>query len=799
MKYTKQILFAAITAILLHPLSASAQIGPDLKPPGLDENHPIDSYTRLGKSFSGEDWRHETSWELNASDIVFSAAKKRQLISEAPSTIHIITDRDIAAYGWRSLAEILRHVPGVQTLTTKSSFQSVMIRGLVGTEDNNSRILWLQNGVPMNDVRDSGIWLDETYPVELIKRIEVVLGPGSALYGSGAFQGVINIFTKDPSDINKYGEYRVALQNNMTFKASAIAAYTSEDGKLGILGHVAGNTTQGSGLIGDFVYTNYSMAQAGDNLTNNGNALDFRGESLKSNSDKHWYNINFKLNYEQIKWELGFTDIYAGADGNESVPNIDYATIHYNDKLNGGYVSPDQVEAAGEDYLDADRYPYRFNRREFYTDLIYEDNFGESINFLALLSYRLNYYEHKHYRNYKDAEEVKEFFNVYNQDDSDGIISSYANKVNYNTLQHKLYALTQVQWHIYDANELIAGLVFEYQYIRSDDFMNGKGYPDIKNSAGENIMLDATKLGQLTPSIFIQDEQRFWNDRIILTAGARFDAYRIYGSGDKAPDYAPSWRFAFLAKWTDWMTMRLSYGYSFKEPSLYQLYIDTFDAVGNPELDPETLHNIELSFLFTPTYFMKIRLDTFATFIDNLIVMQYDKFKNISALGEDGRYTPVQDGGAKLFGFEIGLDTAIGMNWNLYTHYNFLYSISDYKEVNKSDRIPDDAMHRFKVGATYRNDMFTADLAMFLVGGTPSTASDMAWDSRSEYATPFYAIFQPQFSVNVGANIGLSVQGSYAFSEGFASSPTHAYYYEKEGVPVSRYNVMFSAFYPFKK
>jgi len=799
MKYTKQVLLAAAASLLLCPLSASAQIGPDLKPPGLDENHPIDSYTRLGKGYAGEDWRHETSWELNASDIVFSAAKKRQLISEAPSTIHIITDREIAAYGWRSLPEILRHVPGVQTLTTKSSFQSVMIRGLVGTEDNNSRILWLQNGVPMNDVRDSGIWLDETYPVELIKRIEVVLGPGSALYGSGAFQGVINIFTKDPADINKYGEYRVALQNNMTFKASAIAAYTSEDGKLGILGHVAGNTTQGSGLVGDYVYTNYAMAQAGDNLTNNANALDMRGESLESNSDKHWYNINFKLNYESIKLELGFTDIYAGADGNESVPNIDYGTIHYNENLNGGYVSEDKVNKENEDYLDNDRYPYRFNRREFYTDLIYEDNFGDSVSFLALLSYRMNYYEHKHYRNYKDANEVQSFYNVYNDKDKENYISSYANKVNYDTMQHKLYALAQVQWHIYDANELIAGLVLEYQHIQSNDFMNGNGYPDTKNSNNENLLIDATTLGQLTPSIFIQDEQRFWNDRIILTAGARFDAYRIYMSDEKAPDYAPSWRFAFLGKWTDWMTMRLSYGYSFKEPSLYQLYIDTFDAVGNPALEPETLHNVELSFLFTPTYFMKIRLDTFATFVDNLIMMQYNNDKNINILGEDGRYTPVQGAKAQIYGFEIGLDSAIGQHWNLYSHYNFLYSKLDSEEDSGSDRIPNDAMHRFKVGATFRNDMFTADLAMFLVGGTPETTSDMGWKSRKEYSTPFYAIFQPQFSVNVGANIGLSLQGSYAFSEGFDSSPTHSYYYEKEGVPVSRYNIMFSAFYPFKK
>ncbi|MBQ9243160.1 MAG: TonB-dependent receptor [Proteobacteria bacterium] len=804
------IMSTILGAFLLMPSAAFAQIGPNLIPPGLDPDHPLDAYSKDSKKRI-DDWRHEASWELNANDVVFSAAKKRQLISEAPSTIHVITDREIAAHGWRSLPEILRHVPGVQTLTTKSQFKSVMIRGLVGTEDNNSRILWLQNGVPMNDVRDSGIWLDETYPVEMIKRIEVVLGPGSALYGSGAFQGVINIFTKDPNDIDKYGEYRLSIQNNLTFKASAIAAYTSESGDFGVLGHVSGNTTQGPGLIGDYVYNTYAMSQAADNISANGGATDMRAASIDNNSDKHWYNIDFKLNYKSFKWNLGFTDIYAGADGTEIVPNIDTSTLAYDKNLAGGIVSRDELPE-GNAYTANDRYLYRFNRREFFTDFIYEDNFGDSVSFLSVLAYRLNHYDNQHYRNYHNAEEVEK---DYCDQPSKCDFKGYQDKVNFDTMQHKLYGLAQVQWRIYEANELIAGLVLEYQHITTPEFMNGQGSISSKD-ADIDKNIDATTLGQLTPSIFLQDEQRFWNDRIILTAGARFDAYRIYASGDKSPDYAPSWRFAFLGKWTDWMTMRLSYGYSFKEPSLYQLYIDTFDYRGTPDLKPETLHNVELSFLFTPTYFMKIRLDTFATLMNNLIIMQYDSNYSLPALGEAGRFVPNQKEGegANIFGFELSLDTSIGPNWNLYTHYNFLYSYRTYSDIadqNTSDAnadsskievdqiVPDDAMHRFKLGATYMNDYLAADLAFFLVGGTPTTKSNSGWKSRNTYATPLYAIFQPQVTVGLPHNLGIMLQGSYAFSEGMTESPTYKFYYEKENIPVSRYSVMFSLMYPFKK
>ena len=113
--------------------------------------------------------------------------------------------------------------------------------------------------------------------------------------------------------------------------------------------------------------------------------------------------------------------------------------------------------------------------------------------------------------------------------------------------------------------------------------------------------------------------------------------------------------------------------------------------------------------------------------------------------------------------------------------------------------VPDDAMHRVKLGATYMNDYVTADLAGFLVAGTPKPQSNSGWSSRIAYSTPAYFILQPQVTVNLGANIGMMVEGSYAFSKGLLDSPTYRFYYEKEGVPVNRYSLMLSLMYPFRK
>ena len=497
-------LFFALLSLGVLQENAFAQIGPDLRPPGLPPDHPLHAYSDTDKDDSSA-WFISNDWDLDTSDIVFSAAKKKQLISEAPSTIHVITARDIAAHGYRSLPEILRHIPGVQVQTTQSQFHSVMIRGLVGTENNNSRILWLQNGVPMNDVRDSGIWLDETYPIELIKRIEVVLGPGSALYGSGAFQGVINIFTKDPNDIETYGEYNLTIQNNLTFKASALAAYTNDAKTFGVLGHVSGNTTQGPGLIGDYVYQNYLMSQAGASMSTGNSPTQFKYNKINNNSDKHWYNINFKLNFHQFKWNFGLTDIYAGADGSEIVPNVVYSLPASHSELN----ITDDFVIDSSSALKGNKAAYRFNRREFFTDFFYENTFNNNLSVLALLSYRMIQYNHEHYGGYTDNEELDIPVISASDNSTTSLSTHFKNKVNYETMQHKLYGLAQIQYNFYEANELIAGVVLEYHHINSPEFSNGSSllFDDNSDLIGiKSPTVNAQKLSYTTPHRLLKIE-----------------------------------------------------------------------------------------------------------------------------------------------------------------------------------------------------------------------------------------------------------------------------------------------------
>jgi outer membrane receptor protein involved in Fe transport len=129
------------------------------------------------------------------------ATGSQQLLRRAPSVATVITAADIAAIGASDLDEVLETVPGLHVARSAITLASLyVVRGVFS--QNNPQILMLQNGVPMTTMfqgNKGGVW--GGLPVENIARIEIIRGPGSALYGADAYSGVINIITKNAGDV----------------------------------------------------------------------------------------------------------------------------------------------------------------------------------------------------------------------------------------------------------------------------------------------------------------------------------------------------------------------------------------------------------------------------------------------------------------------------------------------------------------------------------------------------------------------------------------------------------------------
>lgn len=130
--------------------------------------------------------------------IVISATKREQPITESPSSISIITAEDIRRSGATNIADLLRRVPGLDVIRISPSDAQISARGF-NESNNNDMLLLIDGRSAYVDFFGIVVWDDLPIVLEEIDRIEIIRGPGSALYGANAFSGVINIITKTPA------------------------------------------------------------------------------------------------------------------------------------------------------------------------------------------------------------------------------------------------------------------------------------------------------------------------------------------------------------------------------------------------------------------------------------------------------------------------------------------------------------------------------------------------------------------------------------------------------------------------
>jgi outer membrane receptor protein involved in Fe transport len=200
---------------------------------------------------------------------VVSAALHPQTVQEAPASVTIITAEDIRKYGYRTLGEALAAVRGFY-LTNDRSYQTMGVRGFSLPGDYDSHLLVMVNGHNMADnIFNYMLYEGNDFPIDmnLIKQIEVIRGPASALYGSNAMFATINIITKSPeeagpltvtADLGSFGEKKIQIAETASFG----------DVKALFSGSMYNNSGESP-----LFFPQYDTPQ-----NNNGNAIDMTGE-----------------------------------------------------------------------------------------------------------------------------------------------------------------------------------------------------------------------------------------------------------------------------------------------------------------------------------------------------------------------------------------------------------------------------------------------------------------------------------------------------------------------------------------
>ena len=136
--------------------------------------------------------------ELTREESVTAASRRTQSVEDAPSSVSLVSRQEIVGLAYPTIAEALKGRPGVY-FSDDRAYVGIGIRGLGRLGSYGNRVLVLQDGMATNDnwIGSAFVGYDAMTDLGDVERIELVRGPGSVVYGTSAFSGVVNVVTRD--------------------------------------------------------------------------------------------------------------------------------------------------------------------------------------------------------------------------------------------------------------------------------------------------------------------------------------------------------------------------------------------------------------------------------------------------------------------------------------------------------------------------------------------------------------------------------------------------------------------------
>ena len=494
---------------------------------------------------SDERFRHLLSLSLEDlmdQKVTISTQTARSL-NNAPSTVSVVTADDIKATGATNLVEVLQGVPGIYVRYSQFGFRPLIsFRGA-----NDKQTLLMVNGAPMSDLmwRLGIFW--KGLPVSAIDRVEIIRGPGSALFGTDASAGVINVITKTAG---KIGENEAGLR---------IGSFDTQNGWLNYGGQWNGfevamtadlSRTDGHDPLID------SDAQSRSDLAFGTTASLAPGEARYG-----WQNTDLRFSLSADNWRL----------------LADY--IRHDNLATGmtGAGALDPVTEGTDNRLDI--------------GLLYDnEQFSADWGVSAELRYR--------YLDYTSGDGFQEW--PPGHTDASGVYpSGVINQMT--SAEQRLSGEAGGLYHGIDGHAIRMGAGYVWQdlghveqWVNSGVDGNGNALP----AGGPLVDISDTPYAFAPEKtrhniyVYLQDEwaiARDWE----LTVGARYDHYSDF-AGSLTP------RLALVWQTSEQLTTKLLYGQAFRAPYYQELYAETSFSLPNPNLDPERSETWELAFSYAP-------------------------------------------------------------------------------------------------------------------------------------------------------------------------------------------------------
>ncbi|KPK37786.1 MAG: hypothetical protein AMJ69_10365 [Gammaproteobacteria bacterium SG8_47] len=489
-------------------------------------------------------------------EIVSIATGQTQPISRAPAVATVITRDDIHEIGAVQLAQVLETVPGLHVSASSIGYNPIYTMRGIYTQ-NNSAMLLLVNGIPMTQSffgNQGQVWAG--MPVEDIERIEVIRGPGSALYGADAYAGVINVITRTAADI---GGVEAGVRGGSYDTRNAWASYGDASGGWEKKFYVEYYTTKGhDGVVGADAQTSF------DQLL--GTSASLAPGEVNTERDQ----LDARLELGKGPWLL--RTMYQDRRGGVGV----------------GIAEALDPEGQGEGY-------------RWLTDLTYHKEVAQHWDLQATASY----YDVANESSLHLFPAGADFTALGGGPFPDGVYAEPDVYERHTRLEVSAF-YTGFSQHSMRFGTGVHHADMYKTTERKNYEQNPFGIP--VPLGGIDDVTDTNPFirphDRTISFLYLQDEWRFAPDWS-LTAGVRYDNYSDFGDTIN-PRLALVWNTSLN------LTTKFLYGRAFRPPTFSELYNENNPAVlGNPDLKPQTIDTYELAFDARPREDVRTSLNLF--------------------------------------------------------------------------------------------------------------------------------------------------------------------------------------------
>lgn len=635
-------------------------------------------------------------------EMVVSATRSEKKLLDTAASVSVITDKDLNKMHINNLDEAFVKIPGVYVGRLSGIGSTTSQTVMRGVNAANS-VAVLVDGVQVNDSYNGSVtW--SAIPVDMVKRVEVLRGPASVLYGGNALAGVINIITKDVDKTSV--NLKLSYGSNNTQNHSLYVAGKASD-KLDF--NVNYEKKKTDGYITDPVLSSKAVFGAETTTTNTGAKRWIIGNKGKRQWDENTVGVGFKYHFDESKsLALDFTK-------NEYEYSYSAPTSYFGDdiiKKAGTYFSTPGEKASNK----------------------YNMTYNDSENgWKAVVGYSDQYKQH------------------------DTSISKATDSSKPNT---RFSFDLQKKQTISANNNAVFGLNY-----RKDE-MDATVYKLAdKFNSDSKIAVDSMASGtNKSFSAYVMDEHKF-SDRWTATAGLRYDKWSTDGrillpNKTEAINYDEStydnWSpsLSVMYKPEADSSVYLSWGKAFEAPSLYRMYSSSYSSnvynIANPNLKPQKAETFELGYKKDLNNKSAIGVSVYDTKYKGLL------YKNSLGVVDGMNATCYQNAGeAEAKGFELELNHNFDDKWSAFLNYTYQNPVikKALKETEKDKYVTAIPKEVFRAGVTYSDDKWSGMLTGEYISKRFSKTDN------SDTVNGVYGSYDPYFIMNMDI--------SYSFNKNY--------------------------------